>query len=129
MIKIYIAATFEKKDYMLKLFKMIKDHFAVELSCDWSTHNGRSYLEMLRYIEADKKGIREADLIIFINDGQRTIGKHFELGYAVAFNKPVIMLCIDDWAVSPFYNEMSISKVYSEHELIIKLGSLLRNFR
>lgn len=88
-MRIYVAASWESKERAKDIMNKL-EQLGHTITMDWVTHEMED--EADGYAVADMYGVATATCLIFISDGNRSGGKHFELGYAVASNIPVLIL-------------------------------------
>lgn len=95
-MKIYIAAKFENKTVVRRLHSILRDK-GYEITHDWTTEElgDRTGVEATSYLrrcaELDVKGVRDADIVLLIND-PKGFGLMVELGIAIAERTPVVVI-------------------------------------
>ena len=95
-MKIYIATKFEDVTEYKELENiLVSDGHSI--TCDWTAHKSVHPFSDDRPIcrsqsEEDLSGIRNSDVVILLYNGKKGSGMSFEIGYATALNKKVVML-------------------------------------
>lgn len=102
MRSLYIASSLLNKERV----QSIRDKFlnkGISISYDWTAHGFVEDLDELPNIaEKELDGVREASCILMVLPARN--GSHFEFGYAIALNKPVIILNDqDDYVPTSFH--------------------------
>jgi nucleoside 2-deoxyribosyltransferase len=111
-MKIYVASKFEHKI----LARTVMDFLELSgytITCDWTKHewpehyNGKELyskdIELTNHFASnDINGIHEAEIIIVLYAGIKGPGMSFEMGYAKALNKKIIMVGNDTKEYSIF---------------------------
>jgi hypothetical protein len=85
-IKVYLSASIEDKDSILKFIQNIekahKDKY--EITCRWWDRIGN---DKITYALECMNGVKEADLFLMYNGNKKTTGKSIELGMAIILGK------------------------------------------
>jgi nucleoside 2-deoxyribosyltransferase len=102
MRSLYIASSLLNKERV----QSIRDKFLnrnIPISYDWTIHGFVEDLNILPKIaEEELDGVKQADCVLMILPARN--GSHFEFGYAVALNKPVVILNDqDDYIPTSFH--------------------------
>lgn len=85
-MKVYIAGSWVDREKIKDI--MDKMPHGITVTEDWTVHDiFDAPTSMLRSMH----GIEEAEVFIMFHDGNETSGKMFELGYAEALNKDIIL--------------------------------------
>jgi len=100
MKKIYIISKFQNKDDVSHLEALLSAS-GFEITSKWTTHEDckpYSIHEKLAVIQAleDTVWIDEADMIIYLYNGVKGVGSFFELGYAYARIKKIVICDISE---------------------------------
>jgi hypothetical protein len=85
MTKIYLAASFEDHKKVFDIARMLKLKGHI-ITCDWWNHLEN---DMERYAKEDYDGVKQADMIVVINNGRKSTGKLVEIGLGLAWNIPI----------------------------------------
>ena len=87
-IKIYVSASFNDKEKIIRFKKYIDNAHdgKYEITCRWWDHTGD---DSITYALEDLIGVRECDIFILYNGSEKTSGKIFEFGMAVALGKTI----------------------------------------
>ena len=94
-MKVYIATKFEDTE----IYNNLKNKLEVkgyEITCDWTKHkkvHPFSENKELCYSQSleDVIGIEQADVMILLYNGKKGSGMSFEIGYATALGKKILM--------------------------------------
>ena len=95
-MKIYIASKFENKTQVQDVMGQLQA-MGHEITFDWTVHDagGKTQEELPAYLsmcaDQDAIGVMQADLL-FLIDHPACKGAYTELGLAVAFEKPVVVV-------------------------------------
>lgn len=117
-MKIYIAAKFQEKERVRKLFKLVKDK-GHKITADWTLHKSISpYIENQElskdYAIEDINGVKDCDIFIQLSHPEGGIGVFIELGAAILSNiiygKPKIFIIGDHNSRSMFYFHPSVKQ-------------------
>jgi hypothetical protein len=128
-MKVYVAAKFEERDEVLKLYEILKSK-GHTVTCDWTKHKSISPYkdnpELAReYSIGDTNGSMDADFFIMLtpNDGK---GMFVELGAAIASNiksgKPKIYAVGENNTETIFYFHPSVTRVDTLDEVLKQIG-------
>lgn len=113
--KFYIATRLENHQAHNNLRDALVDQ-GFEITYDWTTHGPvwTKGLDRIREVaELERVGVYAADVVIVLMPGGR--GTHAELGMAIAYNKPVVIVSdnLDHFVASPetcaFYHNPCVS--------------------
>lgn len=130
-MKLYVASKFEHKP----LARAVMDFLELNghtITCDWTKHEWPEHYEGKELYSKDIKltnffasndlnGIQEADAIIVLYAGIKGPGMSFEMGYAKALNKPIIMVGEDTKEYSIFCHSDNFTHCKDYKELIKKI--------
>jgi nucleoside 2-deoxyribosyltransferase len=102
MKSLYIASSLLNKERVQSIRDKLLSR-GISISYDWTAHGFVDDLNELPNIaEKELNGVREASCILMILPARN--GSHFEFGYAIALNKPVIILNDqDDYVPTSFH--------------------------
>ena len=131
LMKIYIAAKFEKKDLVLALRQQL-EVLGHTISYDWTTHkNVKPYVEnkdmAKSYATNEIEGIAKSDIFIhFAEDRGHTL--HMECGAAMMSQKitgkPKVFV-VGEWnASSPWYFTELVERVGTVEDVVEKIKQL-----
>lgn len=92
MNSVYIAAPIEKRDYALRIMRILQIR-NITVTSSWINHPQQLSHEGAM---TDLQDLRNADLLVALNpegwEKHGTGGRHVELGYALALGKPVLLV-------------------------------------
>lgn len=83
---IYVAGSWKNRLEIKNIMEEIES-WEYNVAVDWTKHQEKGGAR--QYAEEDLKGLKECDCLVYCNDGIKSRGKNFELGYITALNKPV----------------------------------------
>jgi len=131
-MRIYVAAKFDKKDEVLKLFKILKES-GHEVHSDWTTHKPIKPYEQnqklaMQYSAEDIEGVKNCDVFIFLTDKEVSTGAHAELGAAILSHvksgKPTIFVVGDHTNRSLFYFHPSVNRRDNINSVLEEIGKI-----
>ncbi|MBU2104668.1 MAG: hypothetical protein KKF67_02755 [Nanoarchaeota archaeon] len=131
-MKIYVAASFEKKKEVLEIYQRLKQ-LGHKISGDWTAHKFiRPYKEnqelAKQYSIEDINGIKNCDIFILIPDEISSRGKYIEFGAAVLSNikssKPIIYVVGKFNSDSIFYFHPQVKRVDSIDEVLKEIDKI-----
>jgi len=112
MRSLYIASSLLNKERVQSIRNYFLDK-GIPISYDWTAHGFVEDLDELPNIaEKELDGVRQADCILMILPARN--GSHFEIGYAMAQNKPIVILNDQDDYVPTSFHFLD-SKKYNIH--------------
>ncbi len=85
---VYIAGSCKNVKAVKYLMTKIES-WGHRITFDWTGSNNNN--DIGEYVKKDIDGIQECDNFVYCMDGIKSRGKYFELGYATALNKPIII--------------------------------------
>lgn len=96
-MRIYVASKFQNKVNVKKLQNLLvlAGH---EITLDWTAHDdshlkgNEKYLYHMECAVECKRAVESADLLIFLADKRRMAGAFVELGMAIGFGKPILLI-------------------------------------
>lgn len=112
MMKVYLASSFLNKEAARSAMNMLEDN-GFTITTDWTVHEGLPELEVLKQeASEDLRGVKDADVFIMLWPGR--MGSNAELGAALAYGKPCILV----GGVNRF------DSVYFNHDLVRLAGTV-----
>jgi len=100
MTKIYIASSWNNRETVRHVMDMLesREH---EITEDWTTHHDPALGD--EYSWKDIIGIDKCDVFVMMLSDTKSFGKAFEMGYAYAKNKHIIVVGDENLATSVFF--------------------------
>lgn len=96
-MKVYVASTLSNYMQVREIYTLLKNH-NIEITFDWTDFAQdlienqptltRSDLQLRGQLEL--KGVRDCDALLLVEPANK--GSYAEFGYAMAFNKPIVIL-------------------------------------
>ena len=127
-MKFYIAARFDKKVEVNKLYELLKNK-GHEITCDWTLHKTiKPYDEnqdlAKNYSIEDILGVKDSDVFILLGDKAGT-GMYVELGAAIfsniILNRPKIYIIGEYIARSMFFYHPFVNRRKNVEEVLNEL--------
>ena len=126
-MKVYIAATFERKEEV----KEIQQRFIKQghvISADWTTHKTIAHEakqeELAKeYAIEDVDGVSSTDLFILLVGERKSTGAHIELGVALGANVPNVYVVGETDDSSLFYYHPKVKRIKTIDEILSKFGN------
>ena len=87
----------------------------VNITYNWTAH-GQVFneIELCKYGIEEMNGVKNADLFFMLQPGRA--GTHVELGLALAYSKPIVIVTNDKIELKTFYFVPNVFQFYSEDE-------------
>lgn len=119
MTKVYVAGSWRNR-LVIKVLMNEIEMMGHRVVVDWTGHKSSGYAR--QYAAEDLKGLQECDCLIYCLDGIKSRGKNFELGYATALGKPIVLylLSIYGIVVGPDSGRLSLECVIDNECVFIR---------
>lgn len=124
--KLYIISSLHNADRVRSIRDRLTRH-GVRLAYDWTTH-GQLYEEgdRLKAALGELQGVDEAECILMVFPGR--CGSHFEMGYAYAKGKPIVILNDGSTPYDVSFHALEgLIKCDNEDEAVDKVLCVLEN--
>jgi hypothetical protein len=133
MLKIYVAASFEQRDTVKEIYKLLTDKGHI-ITADWTNHKEivsmptKIEQERLakRYAIEDTNGVKNADVFILLLEERKSTGAHIELGIAIGAHVSHIFI-VGEKTLSEsqlFYRQPQIKYLQNIREVIKIIDNL-----
>ena len=121
-ITIYVAGSWKNRSRIKNIMEKIES-WEHNIAVDWTKHQEKGGAR--QYAEEDIKGLKECDCLVYCNDGIKSRGKNFELGYITALGKPIVIYLIpsnetNDGIVSGTEEKLSIYSLIDKECVFIR---------
>ena len=124
-MKIYLSGKYQQKNEIKQLKRLLKQN-GFKVVSNWEHNkNYKKLPKKKQRIQAknDIQKIKQSDIFIMLYNGIKGSGMFFELGFAYAKHKKIIILNkTKDENISQFLSLKSIKIINSENELLQKLN-------
>lgn len=123
-MRYYIATTLKNVEEHHLVRDYLNDYYGWTLTYDWTAHGSvldNSLDVRQRIALTEEAGIRSADVVVAILPGGR--GTHIEIGFAIAYNKPVILYANKE----SLTKEYDLRCVFYDHPLVTRVDKMAAN--
>lgn len=90
-MKIYVSGSVDEKDIIIKIASYYSENYKCIITRPWWTIRPNNETDRSMFAIKDEIAIKECDIFILYNSGNKTSGKFIELGIAIALNKKIFV--------------------------------------
>ena len=111
MPSVYVGTSLLNISLAKEIINKFRSH-GVDISYDWTTH-GQVFNsdDLYKYGTKEFDGVKSADLFFMICPART--GTHIELGIALAYGKPIVLVLDKDTELKTFYFLQNVSRFSS----------------